>query len=522
MVLYFAFLSRLHKSLFSNNSLTTLALLILACFCATPSAAQVISTDYTVGVGDELFITVWGREEMSGAVKVGPDGTIALPYPVGSLKVIGLTSEKISELVTEKLEDIYRNPRVTVSIRAFEGFYVHIIGQVKAPSFYKVPDNTTLQEVITLAKGVTELANLKNILLKRTEDGNTTEKTIDFSLFIKENDLSKNPILQADDVIFIPRLSREEYAKSVVTVLGEVGKPGVHELENPMPLLDVLALAGGVREMADISSVWLLDDSTGKGAPIQIALQDYLIGLNPNANPMVKQGATVYVKSARLPEEPTFSVNVVGQVKRPGMYQVREKTRLLDAIFVAGGFAEGAQIGKVNIIHTQSKSKRFDEINVKSYLLEGDAQNNPLLSEGDTNMVPLREDAKRIPTFHTVFATSISINIIGEVRRPETYQLSSAATLLDALTIAGGPTADANLELTILIRGTPEGKQTRIEVDLDKVLTEGQFDLLPPIQQGDTIFVPKKGDVSLWRQVVRLAADLSTVAVTILVLTGRR
>ncbi len=158
-------------------------------------------------------------------------------------------------------------------------------------------------------------------------------------------------------------------------------------------------------------------------------------------------------------------------------------------------------------------------------------------------MVPLDEKAKRISPIHRIFSPSMTINVIGEVRQPGTYELSQTASLLDAITIAGGPTGDANIEEVTVIReaegeqqatvsrSPPDSRdgfaqpreQGRIEVDLEKVLTEGKFDLLPPLRSEDTIFIPKrKEDIGIWRQIVRLAADLSTIGLAALILMGRR
>jgi hypothetical protein len=73
----------------------------------------------------------------------------------------------------------------------------------------------------------------------------------------------------------------------------------------------------------------------------------------------------------------------------------------------------------------------------------------------------------------------------------------------------------------MLIQGV-EGGQNRIEVDLEKVLTEGQFSLMPPLKSGDTIFIPKKQEAGIWKQIVSVARDVSTIGLAILIILGRR
>jgi protein involved in polysaccharide export with SLBB domain len=326
--------------------------------------------------------------------------------------------------------------------------------------------------------------------------------------------------LKENDIVFIPRINRAERAKSLVTVLGSVARPGAQELEEALPLLDVLTLAGGLTQWADLRKIWVLEPNSNSYAPQKISLDDYLTGKDLNANPIVPPGAAIFVETTQLPEEPTFPVNVIGQVEKPGAYRATEKTRLADILFTAGGFSQGAQINKVVIIHSASHNPRSVEVDVTKYLKSGDMESNPQIFEGDTIIVPLNERAKNIPPIHTIFSTSMTISVIGEVRKPDTYELSQKTNFWEAIIIAGGPTTDADLERAMLIQGV-EGGQNRIEVDLEEVLTEGQFSLMPPLKSGDTIFIPKKQEAGIWKQIVSVARDVSTIGLAVLIILGR-
>jgi protein involved in polysaccharide export with SLBB domain len=87
---------------------------------------------------------------------------------------------------------------------------------------------------------------------------------------------------------------------------------------------------------------------------------------------------------------------------------------------------------------------------------------------------------------------AISVYVIGEVARPGTYTISPFSTVLDALFAAGGPTKMGTLRL---IRVTRSG-QVLGEVDLYEFLLRGQRAIGPPLQGGDTIFVPPIGPVA--------------------------
>ena len=66
-------------------------------------------------------------------------------------------------------------------------------------------------------------------------------------------------------------------------------------------------------------------------------------------------------------------------------------------------------------------------------------------------------------------------------------------------------------------------EQQQLTIDLDKVLMEGQFQLLPKLKADDTIFVPRvKPERNVWGTIVGIARDVSTIAIAYLLITGRR
>ena len=176
-------------------------------------------------------------------------------------------------------------------------------------------------------------------------------------------------------------------------------------------------------------------------------------------------------------------------------------------------------------------SQRKLQVNVREYLTSGDEKYNPLLAKGDTIFIPMSEGAKRIPSVHTVFFSTMRVSIIGEVVKPGIYQVSAEASVLDILKIAGGHTSEADLERVTVIReasateafaGGNEAQQQQT-VDLEEVLTEGKFQMLPELNTDDTIFVPRlKPKRNIWGTIVKVAADISTIAVAYLIVTERR
>jgi len=441
--------------------------------------SQVAPTqEYIAKPGDSVTLTVWGRDSLSGTSVVDPNGNIIFPMPIGSIPASGLTSVQISESITKRLEEYMVNPIVFVSISPAEGFNVHVIGEVQSPNFVRVLYGTTAQEAITRAGGFTPLSDKKNILLIRKEDDSDESIEIKLNLekFVEEGDRSANPPLKPGDILIVNRIPKAERIK-YVNVLGGVTRPGMiiptgnFDMEKPLPLIEVLALAGGTTDRAILTDISILSLSDGGNLWKNVDFESFLTTQDPSGNPNILPGDVVYVPAEPREKKP-FNVNVVGQVAKPGSYPVQEDSRVFDAIYQAGGFVDEAAIDKVTIIHSHSQKTVEEQVNIRDFLVSGDEKNNPLIMKGDTIFVPMSKGAKKIPSVHSAFFPTIRVSIIGEVVRPDIYQVSAEASILDILKMAGGPTVGANLKGVTLIREMP-GDQQRQEINLREVLTEG-------------------------------------------------
>lgn len=99
-----------------------------------------------------------------------------------------------------------------------------------------------------------------------------------------------------------------------------------------------------------------------------------------------------------------------------------------------------------------------------------------------------------IVTVNIVEYNSLKVNVLGQVNHPGSYSLRGSNTLLEAISKAGGPTQAAQLRNCTITRGT----ETIIEVDLYKLLYEGDMKLNIYLEPGDTVFVPDNRDTRVF------------------------
>ncbi len=155
-------------------------------------------------------------------------------------------------------------------------------------------------------------------------------------------------------------------------------------------------------------------------------------------------------------------VSVLGQVNRPGRFPLETaNTRLSDMLAMAGGAtAVGDDIA---IVVGLRNGKQFrQQINIPSIFLDDKLQGNIVLQGGDSIYV------HRAPVFY----------IYGEVQRPGAYRIERDMTIMQAISLGGGPTSRGSERRLRLHRKATDGSIQPIEPQL-----------IDPVLPNDVIFV---------------------------------
>lgn len=171
---------------------------------------------------------------------------------------------------------------------------------------------------------------------------------------------------------------------------------------------------------------------------------------------------------ARLKDEgthinPVKLAEISGQVKFPGVYPISTNGRVRDLIMAAGGLIESAYLQKAEISRTQldignSFKVQHIDINLIDALIGESVANQPLVSKDTLNVL-------RTPDWYD----SRSVELVGEVVFPGTYQIKKDETLGQLIKRAGGFTAEASARAVIFTR---EELKQREKANLDKTVEE--------------------------------------------------
>lgn len=145
------------------------AFLLIACLLHTAelSFAQDTSnqrvSDYSLGVGDKIRITVFGEEDLSMEVSLSDAGTFSYPF-LGEVAVLGRSIGGLAGYITEGLLDGYLiSPNVSITVTEYRPFYIH--GEVEDPGGYPYQPGLTLERAVALAGGFTERASSSKFYL---------------------------------------------------------------------------------------------------------------------------------------------------------------------------------------------------------------------------------------------------------------------------------------------------------------------------------------------------------------------
>lgn len=163
------------------HGLLATLMLVLVAACAggvpptaaqTEAAAQVAPTqaasDYQLGSGDRLRITVFGEDRMTGEYAVSGIGEVSFPL-IGNVPAAGRTVGQLQETLRARLASGYiRDPRVAVEVLNFRPYY--ILGEVTRPGQYPYVVGLTVQQAVATAGGYTYRANTKRVYVKRLLD----------------------------------------------------------------------------------------------------------------------------------------------------------------------------------------------------------------------------------------------------------------------------------------------------------------------------------------------------------------
>jgi len=386
--------------------------------------------NYQLGPDDELNIDIFGEVLDNFKVKVSPEGTVKI-LNLSPIYINGLTIDAASDRIMSRLRQLYQGinrPGSGVSGQVTLGnvrsIKVTITGEVKSPGTYTVSSLATVFNALYSSGGPSQNGSFRNIKILRA---NKVVRVLDLYDFLLKADQSDNIHLQDQDII---RVSDYE---NRVTLMGEVKRPMVFEVQKNETLKDVLRFAGGFTDKAYTYTIGLTRN-TSRELKLMNITQD-------EVNTFLLQNGDKF-KIGEILNRFENKVGIAGAVFRPGVYALENGlTTVKDLIRKAEGLQGNAYMNRALLI------RKKDNLDKEIIALDL----SKLFESSSNDYALKREDSLTIYSQESLRETK-EVQIIGEVNQPGKFSYYDGLKLGDLILLAKGLTEAASFSKLELAR----------------------------------------------------------------------
>jgi len=160
-------------------------LMVLLLFICQP----LLASDYKLGPGDKIQISVYGESDLTTRVRIDKSGFISFPF-LDDIQVINLSVKELEKVIYEGLlGDYLVSPQISVSVFEYRPFFIH--GQVNRPGGYPYQDDLTFDKAIAVAGGLSNRASKTDWSITRIVDGKTVTLSANVATQIYPDDIIK-------------------------------------------------------------------------------------------------------------------------------------------------------------------------------------------------------------------------------------------------------------------------------------------------------------------------------------------
>ena len=428
---------------------------------ATPS-------NYQLGPGDGLIISLWGASQASYRLEIDREGKILIEG-IGPVYLNGYTLLDAKGRIKNALSKIYKglNSKIEMekvnldlSLSATRSVFVSIIGQVKAPGIYTLNGMSSPIHALYAAGGISSQGSYRNVQLVRK---GKVIANIDLYQYFNAGDLS-DLFLKDQDVIRVP------YYQNRINLQGEVKFRGSFELKENETLEDLIKYSGGFAPKAQKDNFLISRIESSSYTSISTTKSDFNL----------VSGDKVFVYS--ISEQENQKVSISGEVLIPGSYSLSSLETIQDLIKSSKGFTKDAYPYYASLYRRENNSEEM------------------LLSVGldskgfDLNLnEPLQERDSLVIYNINQFLGKDKVQILGKVANPGSYDFYRSMSIQDLLGQAQGITVAEN-KINIIVSSRDE-----IQNDYIKRLEFDSFDFKQLatnyLKPGDIVSVIEKDQV---------------------------
>jgi polysaccharide export outer membrane protein len=166
-------------------------------------ASTGLNSDYTIGPGDILDISVWKEAALTKLVTVMPDGKISFPL-IGQIPAKDLTIGELKASIEQKIIRYVPHPNLSVAIHQVNSLYIYVVGKVNESGRFELNANVNVLQALAMAGGLNPFAKKSKIKIFRENPSGTLIYDFNYDEVTQGKNLSQNIRLKRGDVIVVP------------------------------------------------------------------------------------------------------------------------------------------------------------------------------------------------------------------------------------------------------------------------------------------------------------------------------
>jgi len=354
---------------------------------------------------------------------------------------------------------------------------IYLQGHVQRPGRYSYSDGMKLTDLI---KSYGDLlpepaGHYAEIVRLNPPDFRPSVESFDLAAALA--DPATAPKLQAHDTVRV--FGRYDFEPApAVWIGGEVRAPGKYGTSGQVRLRDAVYLAGGVSPDAALDSAQLFrTQADGTMKILNVKLGEALAG-NPADNVLLESRDRLLIhRNVAQVDPPT--VDIRGEVAKPGRYPLTTNMHVEDLIQVAGGLKRTADTTTADLTRYAAGDPQrtsSEELPIAlSAVLAGEPNENKLLHDGDVLTIPQN------PGWSDVGA---SVTVRGEVQHPGPFGIRPGEKLSSVLERAGGFSSQAYPYGAVLMRREVRELEMNARLEMVRRLKQEQINL-KALPEGD-------------------------------------
>ena len=406
-----------------------------------------VSPDYLLGPGDALEIRFYGKLNESHSLDISRDGSIDFPH-LGPINLAGMTFRDAKQLVQQRIKHEMIGVEAGISLGELRSIQVFMLGEAYKPGTYTISALSTITNALFLSGGLSDIASLRNLQLKR---GGELISTLDLYDLLLRGDTSEDAQLQSGDAIYIPTV------KDTASVDGAVRRSAIYELKGNLTAQQLVDLAGGLEPNAFSQSARIA--RVGNGGFMRVL--DLDLTTVKGKNTQIKSGDRLTIDTTV--EQQELIVTLSGHVHYPGEFLWRDGLRISDVVKNIKALKPGADLDFALIRRELPPVGKIEPIFVDLGAVLANPQSEfnieffpkdqlTVFSNEKNRAVEVKGLAEELRLQARSGEMARIATVTGTVRSPGEYPLTKNMTITQLVAAAGGLSEEAYTQLVELSR----------------------------------------------------------------------